>query len=488
MEKNETLLKALYRQDFYSFLRRVFAEVASNATFQANWHIEVIIHYLQLAMEGNEKRLIINLPPRHLKSIICSVALPAYILGKNPRERILCVSYAEELSSKLALDCRRVMESAWYKAAFPGTRLSPARRSISDFETTLGGGHFSTSIGGTITGRGGNYLIIDDPIKPADADSEVLREKVNDSYGTTLYSRLDNKKEGRIIVVMQRSHENDFTGYLLATDPSFKQIKMPIVAEEDERWTVHNRITGKEKTYYRKVGELLHPSRDSEEEVNRMREILGSYNFAGQYQQNPTSRGGNVIKREWLKFYNPQELHQQIINGQVRPLALMQSWDTASKIGEDNDFSVCITGLLVEEGKIYILDVFRDKLALPDLIHKAEELIKQAEQTYKRWWSGSIQLLYEDVASGIGFGQALSEKYICTPIPITPIHDKATRLINISNRIENGECLFPNNMPVWWEAFERELITFPHSKHDDQCDALSQLLSQPPKLSILDVI
>lgn len=112
MEKNEALLKALYRQDFYSFLRRVFAEVASNATFQANWHIEVIIHYLQLAMEGKEKRLIINLPPRHLKSIICSVALPAYILGKNPRERILCVSYAEELSSKLALDCRRVMESA----------------------------------------------------------------------------------------------------------------------------------------------------------------------------------------------------------------------------------------------------------------------------------------------------------------------------------------------------------------------------------------
>lgn len=219
-----------------------------------------------------------------------------------------------------------------------------------------------------------------------------------------------------------------------------------------------------------------------------MREILGSYNFAGQYQQNPTSRGGNVIKREWLKFYNPPELHQQIINGQVRPLALIQSWDTASKIGEDNDFSVCITGLLVEEGKIYILDVFRDKLALPDLIHKAEELIKQTEQTYKRWWSGSIQLLYEDVASGIGFGQALSEKYICTPIPITPIHDKATRLINISNRIENGECLFPNNMPVWWEAFERELITFPHSKHDDQCDALSQLLSQPPQLSILDVI
>lgn len=112
MEKNEALLKALYRQDFYSFLRRVFAEVASNATFQSNWHIEVIIHYLQLAMEGKEKRLIINLPPRHLKSIICSVALPAYILGKNPRERILCVSYAEELSSKLALDCRRVMESA----------------------------------------------------------------------------------------------------------------------------------------------------------------------------------------------------------------------------------------------------------------------------------------------------------------------------------------------------------------------------------------
>ena len=487
MENNEALLKAIYRQDFYSFLQRVFADVGGNANFQPNWHIEVIVHYLQLVMEGKERRLIINLPPRHLKSIICSVALPAYILGKNPRERILCVSYSDELSSKLASDCRNVIESAWYKAAFPGTRLSSSRRSINDFETTLGGGRFSTSMGGTITGRGGNYLIIDDPIKTADSNSEVLREKVNDSYGTTLYSRLDNKKEGRIIVVMQRSHENDFTGYLLASDPSFKQIKMPIIAEEDECWTVRNRLTGKEKTYCRKVGELLHPGRDSQEEVNRMREFLGAYNFAGQYQQNPTSRGGNVIKREWLKFYNPQELHQQIISGQVHPFALIQSWDTASKIGEDNDFSVCITALNTIE-KTYILDVFRDKLSLPDLIYKAEALIKQAAQQYGHWWGGSIRLLYEDVASGIGFGQALERKWICTMVPVTPNNDKQTRLLNVSNLLENGTCLFPDNKPAWWADFERELITFPNSKHDDQCDALSQLLANPPPLGILDVV
>ena len=488
MAKYDPLLKALYRQDFYSFLRRVFAEVGGNAQFQPNWHIEVIIHYLQLALEGKEKRLIINLPPRHLKSIICSVALPAYILGKNPRERILCVSYSDELASKLALDCRRIMESEWYKQVFPGTRLSAARRSISDFETTLGGGRFSTSIGGTITGRGGNYLIIDDPIKPADADSEIIRNKVNDSYGTTLYSRLDNKKDGRIIVVMQRSHENDFTGYLLASDPSFVQIKMPIVAEEEEKWTIQNRLTGQEKTFVRHPGDLLHPQRDSAAEVAQIREILGSYNFAGQYQQNPTSRGGNVIKREWLHFYNPADLERQIITGQIRPLAIRQSWDTASKMGEDNDFSVCVTGLLVDDGKVYVLDVFRDKLPLPDLIHKAEELVKQTEQKYRQWYSGSIQLLYEDVASGIGFGQAIAEKYICTPVPITPVRDKATRLINISNQIENGRCLFPSPNPAWWETFERELVSFPHSKHDDQCDALSQLLAQPPQLSILDVL
>lgn len=488
MEKNETLLNAIYRQDFYSFFQRVFADVGGNSVFQPNWHIEVIVHYLQLAMEGKENRLIINLPPRHLKSILCSVALPAYLLGKNPRERILCVSYSDELSSKLALDCRRIMESGWYRTVFPGTRLSPSRRSISDFETTLGGGRFSTSIGGTITGRGGNYLIIDDPIKPADADSDILRNKVNECYGSTLYSRLDNKKDGKIIVVMQRSHENDFTGYLLETDSSFKQIKMPIVAEEDESWTIQNRITGKEKTYYRKVGEILHPKRDSQQEVEHIREILGSYNFAGQYQQNPTSRGGNIIKREWLRFYNLPDLAQQIETGEIRPLALIQSWDTASKIGEDNDFSVCITGLRTGEGKIYILDVFREKLPLPDLIQKAEELITQANNKYRHWCNGPIQVMYEDVASGIGFGQALAEKYICTPIPINPIRDKGTRLLNISNLIENGSCLFPEDKPFWWTGFEHEIVSFPHSKHDDQCDALSQLLSNPAKLSILDVL
>lgn len=477
---------SLLRDDFYSFFRKVFLEVAGNATFKDNWHIRVVIHHLLCALEGKEKRLIINLPPRHLKSILCSVAFPAYILGKCPAERIICVSYSDELASKLALDCRKVMETDWYKRIFPRTRLMPSRRSITDFETTAGGGRFSTSMGGTITGRGGNYIIIDDPIKPSDSNSDVIRNKVNEGYGNTLYSRLDDKQEGRIIVVMQRSHENDFTGYLLETDSSFKQIKMPIVAEEDENWSIVDRYSNKEIVFHRKVGELLHPARESSAEVKHIQEILGSYNFAGQYQQNPVSRGGNIIKRDWFQFYNPDVLNQQILQGWVRPTELLHSWDTASKIDENNDYSVCITALRAE-GKIYILDVYRDKLMLPDLIHKAEELVKQDIKRYESW--GVVpKVIYEDVASGIGFGQALQEKYICQMVPVKPIGDKKSRLLNVSHLVESGNCVFPENKPSWWENFERELITFPNTKHDDQCDAFSQLLAQQPQLCILDVI
>ena len=206
---------ALLRHDFKMFVRKVFAEVSPQTKYLDNWHIDVICGELEKMLYGENTRLIINIPPRYMKSIICSVALPAYILGKFPKETVVCVSYADELAKKLAADCRRILETPWYKRAFPGTRLALNRRELMDFETTQGGGRYSTTVGGTLTGRGGNWLIIDDPIKPADANSDLLRNKVNEWYGNTLYSRLNDKNKGKILLIMQRTHEQDLTGYLL---------------------------------------------------------------------------------------------------------------------------------------------------------------------------------------------------------------------------------------------------------------------------------
>jgi len=482
-EKRE-FFKALLRSDFKSFVIKVFKEVAPNSEYLDNWHIDVICDELMNVLDGKQNRLIINIPPRYMKSIICSVAFPAFILGHNPKATIIAVSYADELASKLALDCKKVIESEWYQDIFPGTRLSKYKKSINDFETTKGGCRYATSVCGILTGRGGDYIIIDDPIKPIDANSVLVREKTNDWYGSTLYSRLNNKNTGKIIVVMQRLHEDDFTGYLLRTDDSFKHIKMPAIAEEDETWTVKNRITFKERVISRKKNAPLHPEREDLSKLLQNKNNMGEYDFAGQYQQNPAPRDGGIIKRKWFRFYSPDKLWKSIENGEIEVMSIIQSWDTANKIDECNDYSVCLTVLRDKDQNNYILNCYREKLEFPDLIKKIIQLHDMAKEKYKH----RIEVLIEDKASGTQIIQTLNNSHTIYPKPIKPEYDKETRLMAISHLIENGSCLFPNDKPHWWLDFEAELLRFPRGKYDDQCDALSQVLSYQSKVSILDVL
>ena len=284
---NQDLLKAILRSDLKSFVTKVFFDVSPSAQYLDNWHIDLICQELAQMINGQETRLIINIPPRYLKSIICSVALPAFILGHNPQSSIICVSYSDDLAAKHANDCRRIITSQWYQELFPETVLSSNKKSTSDFETTKGGGRFSTSINGTLTGRGADWIIIDDPIKPTDAMSDNIRDKVNDWYRSTLYSRLNNKVEGKIILIMQRLHENDMTGFLLESDKKFKLIKLPVIAEKDETWILKNQFTQTTRTIERHPGDLLHPQRENLETIKELQDSLGEFAFAGQYQQIP---------------------------------------------------------------------------------------------------------------------------------------------------------------------------------------------------------
>jgi len=159
------LLNAVLRKDLSSFIQNCFATVDPGSPYQHNWHIDAIAHQLERIAGGEITRLIITMPPRSLKSIAASVAFPAWLLGKYPRKRVLAVSYAEGLSEKLALDCMKVIEAPWYRACFPAVRIARGRGARGDFETTGGGGRFSTSVGGTLTGRGGDIILIDDAHK-----------------------------------------------------------------------------------------------------------------------------------------------------------------------------------------------------------------------------------------------------------------------------------------------------------------------------------
>ena len=186
---------ALLRQDFGTFAARCFHDLNPQAELAMNWHLEVIAAKLTAVREGKIRRLIINLPPRHLKSLMASIAFPAYCLGHDASAQILCVSYAQDLADKLARDCRSIMMSPWYRRIFP-TRLAPHRQAVQEFITTRQGYRLATSTGGVLTGRGADIILIDDPLKPEEALSEAQRQAANEWFDHTLYSRLNDKRHG----------------------------------------------------------------------------------------------------------------------------------------------------------------------------------------------------------------------------------------------------------------------------------------------------
>jgi hypothetical protein len=323
---------SLLRQDFSTFAARCFHDLNPQAELALNWHLEVIAAKLTAVREGKIRRLIINLPPRHLKSLMASIAYPAWCLGHDPSAQILCVSYAQDLADKLARDCRSIMLSQWYRQIFP-TRLAAHRQAVQEFLTTCQGYRLATSNGGVLTGRGADIILIDDPLKPEEALSDARRQATNEWYDHTLYSRQNDKRHGAIVVIMQRLHEDDLVGHVLGQE-EWEVVRFPAIAEADE---VHDIETiWRPRSFTRRQGDALHPEREPLDTLDRIRRTLGEYNFAGQYQQTPAPLGGGMVKAEWFKRYAPNNRPESFER-------IIQSWDTANKATELSDFSVCTT-------------------------------------------------------------------------------------------------------------------------------------------------
>jgi len=450
------LLNAGLREDLATFIQRSFQTVTPAQPYHHNWHIEAIACHLEQCAAGNIQRLVITLPPRSLKSICASVAFPAWVLGHHPSERLVCASYSGDLAAKHARDSRSVMESDWYKDAFPNTRISDDKNAEMDFTTTKHGYRYSTSVGGTLTGRGGNFLIIDDPLKPDEATSDIKRSAVTEWFDSTLYSRLDDKRHGVIIVIMQRLHVDDLVGHILEQEP-WVHLNLPAIAEEEETIQI-----AKNQFHTRSVGDLLHPDREPKDVLDRMKAVLGSFKFSAQYQQNPLPLEGSIIKWSWFRSYDslPQREPGDII---------VQSWDTASKPGESNDYSVCTTWF-VKGNLYYLTHVYRERLNYPDLKNKVIiHAIKHQADT----------VLIEDKSSGTALIQELQrggEPGAPIPIAFKPEGDKVTRMCAQSAKIEAGHVHLPRSAP-WLDELRMEVLQFPRGRHDDQVDSLSQFLA-----------
>lgn len=445
------VLNALLRRYLLGFVIKAFGTVNSGTTFVENWHIEAILWQLQACAEGRVRRLLINQPPRSLKSFCVSVAWVAWCLGHDPSRKFVVASYSSELAGDLARQFRAIVDAPWYRALFP--RFSIDKDTGLELVTSEGGGRLATSVGGSFTGRGADVIVIDDPMKAEDAVSDVARKRVIEWYRNTVVTRLNDKSRGVIVTVMQRLHEDDFSGHLIEQG-GWAHLDLPAIAIEDEQIPI-----GPGRFHERKAGDLLQPDREPRDVLDQIKVAIGEFNFSAQYQQRPVPVEGNLIKWEWFRTYDSAP-------AQDRDGYIVQSWDTAQKVAENNDYSVCTTWL-VKGSDYYLLDVVRERLDYPSLKRRVVELARR---------HNARCVLIEDKGAGTSLIQDLRiDQTGLRPIEIKPEGDKATRMATQAPAIEAGQVHLPRSAP-WLDAFKAEFLSFPYGRHDDQVDSVAQFL------------
>lgn len=452
MTNDRRVIDAILRRSPMAFAQKCFETVNPGRNFIPGWYVEAVMWELERCQRGETKRLIITLPPRYLKSHCASVVFPAWILGHDPTRRIICVSYAEDLAASFSRQSRQLMEQPWYRSLFPGTRFSSRKNTEMEIVTTREGSRYTTSIGGTLTGKGANYIIIDDPLKSEKAMSKNERDRVNSWLGDSAYSRLDSKADDVIVLVMQRLHVDDLAGHLIEKG-GWTVLNLPAIAQVTQEIQI-----GDDKFHMFREGDLLHPEREDLETLEEIRAVLGTSAFQAQYLQDPVPPGGNTFKSDWFYRYSPP-IERAALDDVV------QSWDTAIETSNNACYSVGMTWG-IHQGKFYLLDVMRGRYEYADLKYRVLQ--------YAESW-GVKTVLIEKAASGHALLQDLFNNRICNVIPIQPKLDKEMRAAQASAIIEAGRVSIPDQAS-WLGDFEAEVFGFPGSKFNDQVDSMSQFL------------
>lgn len=454
LPKKEELYFAAVASDFRVFLKQAFNEVYPNKEYMDNWHIDAIVYCLEQCIQGKMPRLMVNMPPRHLKSFIASVALPAFILARDPSAKIICISYSDDLAKTLARDFRRIVESQWYRKLFP--KVVSIKSTENEFVTNEGGSRYATSIGGTLTGKGGDFIVVDDPIKPGDTYSDTVRDSVNEWYKSTLLSRLDDKKRSVLILVMQRLHVNDLSGY--AEDGGgFHKLSLPAIAVKEE--TIP---TGLNMWHLREAGTALHEEREDLETLLNTKNQVGPMIFNAQYQQHPETPDGEMFKRNWIQIVHNRPYI--VTDGR-----LIISFDTALSTSETADYTAMSVIYSTRDGH-YVLYAERGRWDYETLLFKA---INEA----KKYKNHDVTFIIEYASSGISLLSSLrKEGYFC--IPAKTLTDKKTRAA-IALPIIYQKKLFIVSIAgknSWVEPYINEIVSFPNGKFDDQVDSLVHAL------------
>lgn len=392
------------------------------------------------------------MPPRYLKSICVSTAFPAWVLGKHPTKKIIVASYAMPLAEKLSIDTKDIMSSHWYSETFPDVVLHSSVHGKRKFMTTVGGFRLATSIHGSLTGEGGDILIADDMQKPLDTMNKRYRDKTYNWLLNTFFSRLNDKKNGAIIIVMQRLHVDDIVGRLVGSNLTGKML------EKVNGWMVLNLASiAIQEEAFRNIGTVLNEKTDSMETIQSIKKQMGEYFFSAQYQQDPETCKYGFLRKSQICFV-ASDISDFVRNG------IFLSIDSAFKNGKNND-DTAITLWCTNESAVILFEVISVKMEFLEIV----EFVKSLMQKYH-----VLQVLIEDKGSGTSLIQTLRERYRSKIIPVKVTQPKEVRFLGILPYFELGHVMIADT--VNQDAIN-QLTSFPNGKHDDVVDSTSQFIA-----------
>lgn len=479
-------------ESLYEFLKSSWRFIDSSI-WQDGWPIEAVAEHLQAVVDGEIKRLIINIPPRMGKSSITSVSLPAWTwcqrkvsATSGPGVQFLHASYANQLSLRDSVKCRRLIESPWYQALWGDLfRLNSDQNTKSRFSNDKGGERLITSIGAAVTGEGGSVIVVDDPNAANEAFSEATIQSTIDWWDGTMSTRLNDMKTGAYVIIQQRLAENDLTGHILEKNVGeWTHLCLPMRYEPDRAVAT---VIGWEDPRV-EAGELLWPERFGEPEVKLLEKTLGPHAAAGQLQQRPEPAGGGVIKRDWWKLWEEPAFPPMDF--------VLASLDTAYTTKTSNDYSaLSVWGVFSAdvkaqasrmldangrpvyfdrtygEGvpKVMCMYAFQDRLELHELVERVAKICKAMKVD---------KLLIENKAAGHSVSQEIRRLYNSEGFAVQLFdpksQDKLSRLYSIQHLFAEGMVYAPDR--AWAEMLITQVGQFPKGKHDDLVDTVSQAM------------
>ena len=441
------------RTDLLTFTKAIFKD-RKGIDWVENWHHQVICEHLEKVVIGDIKRLIINIPPRYSKTELAVINFIAWCIGNFPDSEFIHASYSKRLATNNTWNARAIVESEKYNEIFGNVEFRGDSNAKDEWRTKAGGCIYATGADGTITGYGAGgmsdmfkgAIIIDDPHKAGEATSETRRKNVLDWFSITMESR-KNSKDTPIILIMQRLHEEDLSGFLLGggNGEHWEHLKIPAIDENEV------------------------PLWEFKHSINDLRRLESSnpYVFAGQYMQIPAPMGGGLYKQEWFKYY------------QIEPdfTYRMMFADTAMKTKETNDYSVLQIWGYTKNKDAYLIDQIRGKWEAPEL----KQITCSFWEKHKHMSNGALRnLCVEDKASGTGLIQSLKRDNRINVKAIQRNVDKVTRANDSVPYIASGRVYFRDSADYLVDLIP-ELLTFPNAKHDDQVDVLNDGISELAK-------